>query len=583
MMPRTTPSVLSLAALAALCLPAIAQTTPPDTTPPPASASPAPSVSPAPDQSPAAPAYLPYASLPAQIADLLADPAVSRDHWGIMVTSLDGARIFALNEAQLFQPASNAKLFTTAAALALLGTQDSFGIQTEVIGKGVFRGTKSLTGDLVLVGDGDAYLSGRVTPYVPPNARLNDTSPMPDPLGHLAEMADQVAATGLKKVKGDIVGDDTLFPWEPYPEDWSIDDAIWGYGAPVSALTVNDNQIKVTVTPGSVVGKPATVAIDPAMPYYTLDTSGLTTGATKSGNHVQFERAPGSKILRIYGSIAVDEKPDDEEAAIDDPAEYAAIAFKGMLEARGINVTGVPRAHHRTPEDATGFLTESHIPIDDVMNATQNWRAHGLHDIAAICAGCEGSLPPGPKDAVEKVIASHKAPTLREDIVLTNKVSQNLHSELLLHQLGAAVGTDGSTAQGARVVRAFLVNAGLDPNDFVFYDGSGLSSHDLVTPRATAKLLQFAATQPWFADWKASLPVGGEDGTLENRFPNPPLKDHLFAKTGTLGEARALSGYLDCASGRTVIFSILVSNHLPGTTADRDAMDKIVAAIQAAE
>jgi D-alanyl-D-alanine carboxypeptidase/D-alanyl-D-alanine-endopeptidase (penicillin-binding protein 4) len=95
--------------------------------------------------------------------------------------------------------------------------------------------------------------------------------------------------------------------------------------------------------------------------------------------------------------------------------------------------------------------------------------------------------------------------------------------------------------------------------------------------------LQFATTQPWFADWKASLPVGGEDGTLGGRFAKPPLKDHLFAKTGTLGEARALSGYLDAASGRTVIFSIMVGNHLPGTSADRDAMDKIVAAIAAAE
>ena len=120
-----------------------------------------------------------------------------------------------------------------------------------------------------------------------------------------------------------------------------------------------------------------------------------------------------------------------------------------------------------------------------------------------------------------------------------------------------------------------------DPNDFVFYDGSGLSSHDLVTPRAIAKLLQFATTQPWFASWKASLSIGGEDGTLETRSPHPPLKDHLFAKTGTLGEARALSGYLDAASGRTVIFSILVDNHLPGTSADRDVMDKIVAAMRA--
>ena len=123
---------------------------------------------------------------------------------------------------------------------------------------------------------------------------------------------------------------------------------------------------------------------------------------------------------------------------------------------------------------------------------------------------------------------------------------------------------------------------GIDKDDFIFFDGSGLSGHDLVTPRATVRLLQYASTQPWFAQWKASLPVGGEDGSLESRFGKAPLKDHVFAKTGTLGEARALSGYLECASGRTVIFSIMVGNHPPGTSDDREAMDKIVAAIAAA-
>lgn len=165
--------------------------------------------------------------------------------------------------------------------------------------------------------------------------------------------------------------------------------------------------------------------------------------------------------------------------------------------------------------------------------------------------------------------------------MVTNKVSQNLHAELFLHQLGAAVVGDGSTAQGARVVRAFLEKAGVDKDDFVFFDGSGLSGHDLVAPRATAKLLQYASTQPWFTDWKRSLPVGGEDGSLADRFGKTPLAGHVFAKTGTLSEARALSGYLVCASGRTVIFSIMVGNHTPGTHADREVMDKIVAAIAA--
>ena len=115
-----------------------------------------------------------------------------------------------------------------------------------------------------------------------------------------------------------------------------------------------------------------------------------------------------------------------------------------------------------------------------------------------------------------------------------------------------------------------------------FFDGSGLSGHDLVTPRATARLLQYASGQTWFADWRSSLPVGGVDGSLEGRFAKAPLKGKVSAKTGTLGEARALSGYVECASGRTVIFSIMVGNHLPQVHADRDVMDKIVAAIAAA-
>jgi D-alanyl-D-alanine carboxypeptidase/D-alanyl-D-alanine-endopeptidase (penicillin-binding protein 4) len=170
-----------------------------------------------------------------------------------------------------------------------------------------------------------------------------------------------------------------------------------------------------------------------------------------------------------------------------------------------------------------------------------------------------------------------------EDIAFTLKTSQNLHAEFLLRRLGQEWGTGGSTAQGARVVRQYLINAGLDPDDFVFYDGSGLSAKDLVTPRATAQLLAFAARQPWFAQWKAALPIGGVDGTLESRFTNRPLKNHLFAKTGTMGESRALSGYLDAASGRTIIFSIFVDDHTPATSADRVAMDKVVTAIAAAE
>jgi serine-type D-Ala-D-Ala carboxypeptidase/endopeptidase (penicillin-binding protein 4) len=507
-----------------------------------------------------------------QIATLMAEPAVARAHWGIAVTAMDGTPIYSMNEAQLFQPASNAKLFTTAAAMALLGGERTF--ETKVVAKGVFGGVETLTGDLVLVGDGDANLSGREIPYVAPKDRPKPAPGAPalqepNPLRYLEAMADQIAATGLKVVNGDVVGDDTLFPWDPYAEDWAIDDAVWGYGAPVSALTINDNQIKVTVTPTAVAGEPATVVVDPAVPsYYTLDVS-VTTGAKKSGSHVQMERAPGSKVLRVYGSIAVDAHPDEEDVAIYDPTEYAAVALKGMLEARGIVVTGKARGQHKESTNPDGFMERT-----ENVGQERDFLKNG-----AIHTACLISPPPMP-EIQERVLASHRSPALEDDVTVTNKVSQNLHAELLLHDLGRKMACgDGSTVDGARLVRAFLEEAGIDKDDFVFFDGSGLSGHDLVTPRATARLLQYASTQPWFADWRRSLPVGGEDGSLMERFAKAPLAGHVYAKTGTLGEARALSGYLDCASGKTVIFSIMVGNHLPQTHADRDVMDQIVAAI----
>ena len=167
--------------------------------------------------------------------------------------------------------------------------------------------------------------------------------------------------------------------------------------------------------------------------------------------------------------------------------------------------------------------------------------------------------------------------------MVTNKLSQNLHAELLLRLLGKLKGEDGSFAQGTRVVRQFLLSAGIDDGDFFFYDGSGMSADDRIAPRALAKLLTYAARQPWGEAWRATLPIAGVDGTLAGRFKNSPLKGKLWGKTGTLGETNALSGYLTAASGKTLVFSIMVNGHRPDSLAEFQAIDRIAEAIAAAE
>jgi D-alanyl-D-alanine carboxypeptidase/D-alanyl-D-alanine-endopeptidase (penicillin-binding protein 4) len=271
--------------------------------------------------------------------------------------------------------------------------------------------------------------------------------------------------------------------------------------------------------------------------------------------------------LRLYSGVT--EAPETFEIAIDDPAEYAAASLKASLAARGITIVGNAVARHKPQTSTSGFLEQTRAPMV----------APGAGSAANITSCLRCNVTRSYPESV--VLASHTSPTVAEDIVVTNKESLNLHAELLLHQLAVAFGSDGSTAQGARVIRQFLTSVGIDPADFVFFDGSGLSGHNLVTPRAIAKLLQFASTQPWFSTYKSSLPIGGVDGSLESRFTKPPLKGHVFAKTGTNSETRALSGYLECASGKTVIFSILAGDHFPSTSADREAMERIVAAIAA--
>ncbi|MDR3745844.1 MAG: D-alanyl-D-alanine carboxypeptidase, partial [Acidobacteriaceae bacterium] len=220
-------------------------------------------------------------SLAQQIAALLSAPAVARDHWGVIVTTLDGKPIYALNEAQLFQPASNAKLFTTAMAMALLGEDERF--ETQVVTSGQIDKQGILHGDLKLVGGGDASFGTNDLPYLPPAQRAKTTPPTsPTVIADIEELADKVYATGLRRIEGNVLGDDWRMIWEPYPSGWDLDDLVYGYGAPVSALSVHDNEIEVTTSPVVMINAGghssfphAPVPTSPDLPYYSINNEVL--------------------------------------------------------------------------------------------------------------------------------------------------------------------------------------------------------------------------------------------------------------------------------------------------------------------
>jgi D-alanyl-D-alanine carboxypeptidase/D-alanyl-D-alanine-endopeptidase (penicillin-binding protein 4) len=293
--------------------------------------------------------------------------------------------------------------------------------------------------------------------------------------------------------------------------------------------------------------------------YFTLENRMAQVAAGQAARP-GLERMPGSLMVRAWGTVPA--AGFHAELAIDEPAQFTATAFKQVLLGRGISVTGSAVAAHRTTQDTGDFSTERAEPVKLTRQT-----------LASVTPPVLG----------KRVLASHVSVSMLDDLTLTNKVSDNLHAELVLRLLGKLEGKDGSLAQGTRVVRQFLVDAGVSDGDFFLYDGSGMSMDDRIAPRALTALLAHAARQPWGPQFKSTLPVAGVDGTLAHRFLNSPLKAKLWAKTGTLNETVALSGYLTAASGKTVVFSVMVNGRRPGSLAESAAVEQICEAIAAAE
>jgi D-alanyl-D-alanine carboxypeptidase/D-alanyl-D-alanine-endopeptidase (penicillin-binding protein 4) len=435
--------------------------------------------------------------------------AATGTRFGLVVLDENGKEIIAVNPDGRFIPASNTKMFTTATAYASLAGID----QPDGTGGAAVRIDRQ---DVILEGHGDARLSSAADCAV----------------DCLATLADAVAAK-MKHVRN-VIGDDTIYPDQRWSPGMSWNNIPSRSGTGISALTLDDNEFALEIAPGAV-GAPPKVIVP--LGYYAIENRAVTVAGAE--NRLGYDRAPNGTLLRITGAIGADAKPEAQRVGIDDPAHYAAWRFKTLLEARGVKVSGTVSARHRPL-----------MPGDD----------------PEVRGGAPAARPPA-----QTPLAKLTPPPLAEDITIINKVSQNLHAELLLRRVGLRQGS-GSIADGVAGVRTMLEAAGVPRTAWDLSDGSGMSSYNRVAPRGAAKMLRWISAQPWGAAWRASLPIGGVDGTLSKRFKGTVLEGKVFAKTGTLNATNALSGYLIARSGKTLTFSTF-ANDVPADASATKFLD----------
>lgn len=445
------------------------------------------------------------AELAEDIDQILADPRMDGSQAAVLVMDADSGEIlYDHNGENRLMPASNQKLFTGAVALDLLGADFTF--PTTVHTDGRHTGA-SLRGNLYLKGGGDPTLLAE----------------------DYADLAQQIADSGVRVVVGDIVADDTHFDDVRLGPDWNWDDEPFYYAAQISALSIGPDTdydagtVIVRVEPGAAAGDPPVVTLLPDNDYVNVVNVAETTEAgTGRLIHITKER---HNQITISGHIATDGVPASVWRSVWEPTALAADVFAKALEDAGVRVRG----------DVTF-----------------------------------GSTP-----ANAAVLAEHTSMPLAEMMIPFMKLSNNGHAEVLVKTLGREIAGAGTWAAGVSVIRNRIAEYGVDTSRLVQRDGSGLSRRNFVAPAEVADLLQAVQGEPWFDDFYVSLPIAGENerfvgGTLRSRMVGTAAEGNAYAKTGSLTGATALSGYVTTAGGADLVFAIIMNNYLSGKPADME-------------
>ncbi len=456
-----------------------------------------------------------------KIRQVLSRPSLQRCRIGIKIVSFDtGKIIFDEDSTKYFMPASNMKNFTVATALEKL--TPNFRFVTSVYAPSAPDKNGIIKGDLIVFGRGDPTIFFGI-----------DSK---DDIKGMEKLAEKIASTGVKKIEGDLIGDESYFTSSPIPYTWEWDDLQWYYGAQISALSVNDNSAKLVITPSQKTYEEASVQVIPPESGFLLINEVKTTEG--NSRQIEIRRKLGTNVLEVSGFIGKNANPFEAYVALPNPALTFVSILRSLLEQKGIIITGKTKT------------------------ADSEYRKKN----------------PLPTNLVE--LTKLESPPLGLIAQKTMKPSQNLYTELILRAMGESLEETkdlkkNSLDKGLAVVDKFLQEIGVPSESVLMYDGSGLSRHNLVTPDAVLKLYLFMKKSRFADSWYESLTIAGIDGTLKERFKGTLAEKNVRGKTGTINQVASLSGYVTTLSGENLVFSIIVNN-LPDLSLRVSTIDEIV-------
>ena len=449
-----------------------------------------------------------------KIAQYLKRPGVRSAQWGIQI--LDPATssvLLEVNPDKTFLPASVLKVVTTSAALEKLGPD--FRYRTGVYTNGTIDSNGTLQGDLILVGRGDPNLT--------------------DPYGELfekpalLELAQELKSLGISRIQGDIIGDDSYFDSDSPVKGWTAQALKTLYGAPINALSINNNVLWVHARPTKYNQK-VIVGVEPRTSYFQIRNPGKDRQPARQADN-PCAADSRDKYDCGFRDPALHIKPPANTFCSRKPPKWRPPCFKRSCRAKASRSQGKVHATHY------GDVSEEQ---------RKGW----------------------------KLLAEHQSPPLIRALEIINKKSQNLHAEMLLRTLGAEFKGAGTNEAGLQVVKEFLVEAGIDSEKIRLNDGCGLSRENLVTPRFQTSLLHFLSQRYYFDLFRNTLAISGTDGTLRNRLSALEVRGSIHAKTGTLNGVTTLSGYMTTKSGRNLVFSIF-ANRVNAVARVKKTIDEI--------